>query len=146
MTTYHLTSISKVNQQSMLTMVKDDSSDTIRYDRTYLLDALNQGKIGLSMSPLLGCDYIFISHKNDGGLLDPENIQRTLNDILRLLPVVPKQTIFITVYETPDFERHFSRYDFVWANQNAESITKIEINQPEQIDFMEMIYNCSSPV
>lgn len=139
----HLTSLS---HQSMPNMVKDNSNETIRHDRTYLLDALNHGKLTLSMSPLLGCDYIFIGHKNDGDLLDPENIHRTLNDILRLLPVIPKQTILIAVYETSDFERHFSRYDFTWANQQAESITKLEIDQPEQIDFMEMIYNCSSPV
>lgn len=123
-----------------------DTSETIRYDRTYLLDALNQGKLSLNLSPLLGCDYIFIGHKPEEPLLDTEHIQRTLNDILRLLPVIPKQTIFIAVYETPELDRHFIRYDFIWLNQNAESITKVDINQPEQIDFMEMIYNCSSPV
>lgn len=142
----HNPSLSQAGQKHSFNLVKDDSNDSIRYDRTYLLDALNQGKLNLSMSPLLGCDYVFIGHKPDETLLDPDNIQRTLNDILRLLPVVPKQTIFIAVHETADYERHFSRYDFVWANQNVESITKLDIEQIEQIDFMEMIYNCSSPI
>lgn len=146
MAQYHSASLLQAGLQSSMSLMKDDSNEVIRHDKTYLLDALNQGKLSLSMSPLLGCDYVFIGHKQDENLLDPENINRTLNDILRLLPVVPKQTIFIAVYETPDFERHFSRYDFVWSNQNAESITKIDIDQTEQIDFMEMIYNCSSPV
>jgi hypothetical protein len=132
-------------KQSPTTRVKD-TNETVRYDRTYLLDALNQGKLSLNLSPLLGCDYIFIGHKPGEKLLDAEHVQRTLNDILRLLPVVPKQTIFIAVYETPELERHFTRFDFVWLNQNAESITKVDINRSEQIDFMEMIYNCSSPV
>ncbi len=146
MVQYHSASLAQAGIPSSMSMIKDDSQDVIRHDKSYLLNALNQGKLTLSMSPLLGCDYIFIGHKQDEDLLNTENVQRTLNDILRLLPVAPKQTIFITVYETPDCERHFSRYDFVWLNQNAESITKIEIDQTEQIDFMEMIYNCSSPV
>jgi hypothetical protein len=130
----------------MMFSAKDETKDPIQYDRTYLLDALNQGRLLISVSPLLGCDYVFIKHLPNEILLDNENIQRTLNDTLRLLPVTPKQTIFIAVTDTDDLNYQFARYDFVWASQNAESITKIDIAQKEQTDFMEMIYNCSSPV
>jgi hypothetical protein len=123
-----------------------DEQTSIQYDRTYLLDALNTGKLALSVSPLLGCDYVFVKQDQDEPLFDPDNIQRTINDILRLLTVTPKQTIFIAVIDSADDRPQFARYDFAWSNQNAESITKIEITQNEQIDFMEMIYNCSSPV
>lgn len=123
-----------------------DEQTSIQYDRTYLLDALNTGKLALSVSPLLGCDYVFVKQDQDEPLFDPDNIQRTINDILRLLTVTPKQTIFIAVIDSADDRPQFARYDFAWSSQNAESITKIEITQNEQIDFMEMIYNCSSPV
>jgi hypothetical protein len=125
----------------------EDQTTRVQYDRTYLLDALNKGQLLLSISPLLGCDYVFIKHEADEQLLDAENIQRTLNDILRMLTVTPKQTIFIAVADEIDGDTpQFARYDFVWNNQNVESITKIDITQNEQIDFMEMIYNCSSPI
>lgn len=125
----------------------EPTTSSVQYDRTYLLDALNRGKLLLSISPLLGCDYVFIKHETDELLLDTDNIQRTLNDILRMLTVTPKQTIFIAVTDQIDGDTlQFARYDFVWNNQNVESITKIDITQNEQIDFMEMIYNCSSPI
>ena len=131
--------------QTMLS-AKTETQSPIQYDRTYLLDALNQGRLVISVSPLLGCDYVFVKHADDESLLDIDNIQRTLNDTLRLLPVTPKQTIFISVTDADDLNYQFARYDFVWVNQNADSITKIDITQKEQTDFMEMIYNCSSPV
>jgi hypothetical protein len=123
-----------------------EQQTNIQYDRTYLLDALNKGTLALSVSPLLGCDYIFVKHDVDEMLLDCDNIQRTFNDVLRLLTVTPKQTIFIAVTDAIDGQLQFTRHDFVWNNQNVESITKIDITQSEQIDFMEMIYNCSSPI
>jgi hypothetical protein len=132
--------------QSVFNTPREELQSPIQYDRTYLLDALNQGRMVISVSPLLGCDYVFVKHSTDETLLDIENIQRTLNDTLRLLPVTPKQTIFISVTDGDDLSYQFVRYDFVWINQNAESITKIDITQKEQADFMEMIYNCSSPV
>lgn len=132
--------------QSAFTSPREELQSPIQYDRTYLLDALNQGRLMISVSPLLGCDYVFVKHAPDETLLDMENIQRTLNDTLRLLPVTPKQTIFISVTDADDLNYEFARYDFVWTNQNADSITKIDIAQKEQADFMEMIYNCSSPV
>lgn len=124
-----------------------ESHTFIQQDRAYLLDALNQGRLTLSLSPLLGCDYVFIKHQTDECLMDYENIQRTLSDILRLLSLTPKQTILITLCDTSDdMPYQFSRYDFVWTNQNAESVTKTDISENEQVDFMEMIYNCSSPI
>lgn len=130
---------------SLFGTTEDEAQSPIQHDRSYLLDALNQGRLVVSVSPLLGCDYVFVKHAVDDLLFDAENIQRTLNDILRLLSVVPKQTIFISVTDE-DETTQYSRYDFVWTNQNAESITKTEITQKEQADFMEMIYSCSSPV
>ncbi len=134
------------SSQSVFNATREESQSPIQYDRTYLLDALNQGRLMVSVSPLLGCDYVFVKHAADECLMDTDNIQRTLIDTLRLLPVTPKQTIFISVMDTDDLNYQFTRYDFTWTNQNAESITKIDITQKEQADFMEMIYNCSSPV
>ncbi len=144
MALYQTSALTSLSQPIHGTTREEQTS--IQYDRTYLLDALNKGKLALSVSPLLGCDYVFVRQDRDEILFDSDNIQRTLNDILRLLTVTPKQTIFIAVVDSVDERPQFTRYDFVWGNQNAESITKIEITQNEQIDFMDMIYNCSSPI
>ena len=120
-----------------------------QYDYQYLLDALNQGKLVLSISPLLGCDYVFIKHSLDELLLDDENIQRTINDVVRLLSLTPKQSIFISFFDSPNAGNSaplFTRIDFEWRNQTAESLTKTRITQQEQSDFMDMMYNCSSPI
>lgn len=123
----------------------EETQTTIQYDRTYLLDALNKGQIALSLSPLLGCDYVFIKHASNETLLDDDSLQRTLHDVLRLLSLTPKQSIFISVVEN-DSTYQFTRFDFEWNNQSVEPITKTSIDQQEQSDFMEMIYSCSSPI
>jgi hypothetical protein len=145
MALYQASALNQSLDQAVCNPTGEEQTTSIQYDRTYLLDALNKGKLALSVSPLLGCDYVFVKHDVNEMLLDCDNIQRTFNDILRLLTVTPKQTIFIAVTDT-DGELQFTRYDFTWSSQNVESITKIDITQTEQIDFMEMIYNCSSPI
>ncbi len=146
MALYQASALNSSLDQAVRSSTGEEQTTSIQYDRTYLLDALNTGKLALSVSPLLGCDYVFVKHNADEMLLDCDNIQRTLNDVLRLLTVTPKQTIFIAVTDAIDGKLQFTRHDFAWNNQNVESITKIDITQSDQIDFMEMIYNCSSPI
>lgn len=127
----------------------EEDSQTNLYDNHYLLDALNKGRLTLSISPLLGCDYVFIKHSLNDILMDDENIQRTLNDIVRLLSLTPKQSILISYADISPIENPhnpFTRIEFEWRNQNAESITKTSIVQQEQSDFMDMMYHCSSPI
>jgi hypothetical protein len=143
---YQASALNSSLDQAVRSSTGEEQTTSIQYDRTYLLDALNKGKLVLSVSPLLGCDYVFVKHDANEMLLDSDNIQRTFNNVLRLLTVTPKQTIFIAVTDTIDGQLQFTRHDFAWNNQNVESITKIDITQSEQIDFIEMIYNCSSPI
>lgn len=106
--------------------------------------ALSSGDLAVTISELLGCDYVFIKHPAETLLMHERHITPTLNQIISALGLTPGQKIFIGAHETESAEVHFSRLNCDWQGATATKVTRTTITDSEQVDFMRMIFDCSS--
>jgi hypothetical protein len=106
--------------------------------------AIHLREFALSMSPLLGCDYLFIRHKGAHKLLTQTHIASTLQELLEIFESSPRQSQIVSIEESEDQPLKFTRYDFLWENNQVKNVQATLINHAEQIDFMQMMFNCSS--
>jgi hypothetical protein len=107
--------------------------------------ALTCGELSLSVSELLGCDYVFLQHPSKTLLTHDRHILPTLNQLIHTLELDPQNKIFIGVHENADGELRFERFNCEWQENQAVHIHRINLCDDEQISFIQMIFNCSSP-
>ncbi len=105
--------------------------------------ALYQKRLALSLSPLMGCDYIFIEAKNCPEFFTAQRLRQTLHELHDLLELSPRQTSFIHV-TVQDNKPHFLRYDLQLDEQSILAVTPSHIDHPGQLDYINMLWNCSS--
>ncbi len=106
--------------------------------------AVARGELHLSLSTMLGCDYIFVSHKGLHGLLQPRRADKTIRELLDLLDTSPHQSMVISADETADGRINFTRYDYVWENRQVAKVSITPVTHSDQIDFMQMMFDCST--
>lgn len=106
--------------------------------------AVARGEFVLSLSTMLGCDYIFVSHKGTHELLQPTSIDKTIRELLDLLDTSPYQSMVISADETADGNLNFTRYDYVWEKRQVTKVSITQVTHADQIDFMQMMFDCST--
>lgn len=120
------------------------TSPIVKLHNFAVAQAVHQGDISLSLSPLLGCDYVFISHRNESNLVSAEHITTTIQELIEILELSPRQSVIISTTETLDGHALFTRHDYTWNNRRVTHVVSMRVTHQEQIDFMLMMFNCSS--
>ena len=110
-----------------------------------LTNAISRGELILSLSTMLGCDYIFVNHKDVHELLHPTCIHNTIRELVDLLETSPHQSMVVSVNESASGTLAFTRYDFAWENRQVSKVSITPLLQSDQIDFMQMMFDCSTP-
>lgn len=101
----------------------------------------------VSVSQLLGRDYIFISAQGIKlPLKNPTAMHNLLNDLVQQLELTETHTVAVTVDEAPNGELAFIRHDLTWYRHKVCRVDSIAITHTEQREFMDMIWRCSTAV
>lgn len=107
-------------------------------------EAVQRGEFVLSLSTMLGCDYIFISHKGMHELLGKKRIETTIRELLDILETSPHQSMVVSADETTNGELIFTRYDYKWEQRQVTNVVPTRVTHADQADFMRMMFDCSS--
>jgi len=107
-------------------------------------EATQRGELSLSLSTMLGCDYIFVSHKGAHELLEHSRLATTIRELLDLLETSPNQSMVVSAEESAAGEMTFTRYDYKWENRQISSVIGAHVTHADQIDFMQMMFDCST--
>lgn len=107
--------------------------------------AIARGEFSLSLSTMLGCDYIFIHHRGMHELLQPRRADKTIAELLNILDASPRQSMVVGADEALDGTISFTRYDYLWENHQVTKISITPVTHREQIAFMQMMFDCSTP-
>lgn len=106
--------------------------------------AVQQGEFVLSLSTMLGCDYIFVSHKGTHELLGLPRLATTIRELLDILETSPHQSMVVSADETVSGELTFTRYDYQWENRQVSKVIPSRVTNADQVDFMRMMFDCST--
>lgn len=105
--------------------------------------AVQQKQLKLAMSELMGCDYIFVDPLNSRELFTPKQLAVSIQELIDILEVKPLQTVIVQInHQTSP---RFTRLDFTWSTGTVEQVKARPITAPDQIEFMEMMLDCSTP-
>lgn len=111
-----------------------------------ITEAIRRGTVLISASELLGCDYIFIQHPAKTLLMHERQIVNTLNQLLAHFSLSPKQKVFVSLHTDPHGDLRFYRFECEWDGALAKRVTRQVVTDNDQGAFMQMIYDCSSPL
>lgn len=99
----------------------------------------------ISISQLLGRDYIFINNQAvQLPLASPALLHALLDELIQRLDLTEAHAVAISIEESPAGALSFVRHDLSWHNHKISKVESTAINHPEQQEFMEMIWRCSS--
>lgn len=99
----------------------------------------------VSVSQLLGRDYIFINTQAaDLRANNPTVMHSLLEELVQQLELAETHTVAVSVDESPDGVASFIRHDLTWYKHKVCRVESIAITQPEQYEFMDMIWRCST--
>lgn len=99
----------------------------------------------VSVSQLLGRDYLFInSQEVHLPLKNPTAIHAMLDDIIQRLDLAETHIVAVSVDEALTGDLSFIRHDITWFKHKVCRVESIAITHPEQHEFMEMIWRCST--
>lgn len=107
-------------------------------------EAVQRGELVISLSTMLGCDYIFVSHKGHHELLQSSRLGTTIRELLDILETSPTQSMVISADELGAGELVFTRYDYKWENRQVLCVISTRVTHPDQVDFMRMMFDCST--
>ncbi len=106
--------------------------------------AIHKGELILSLSTMLGCDYIFISHTGAHALLENQRLAITLRELLDRLGTSPQQSMLVSAEERETGMPAFTRYDYKWDNNEVTEVIATRVTHSDQADFMQMMFDCST--
>lgn len=109
-----------------------------------IAEAIQRGELSLSLSNMLGCDYIFLSHKGTHELLEKGRVATTIREVLDILETSPHQTMVVSVDENAMGELAFTRYDYKWEKRQVLNVIATLVTHADQADFMQMMLDCST--
>lgn len=107
-------------------------------------EAVKRGELVLSLSTMLGCDYIFVSHNGCHELLETPRLATTIRELLDILETSPHQSMMVSADETTTGVLAFTRYDFKWENRQVSHVIATRVTHADQADFMQMMFDCST--
>jgi len=107
-------------------------------------EAVQRGELVLSLSTMLGCDYIFVSHKGTHELLGSPRLATTIRELLDILETSPYQSMVVSADETANGDLAFTRYDYKWENRQVSQVIATRVTHADQADFMRMMFDCST--
>ncbi len=107
-------------------------------------EAVQRGELVLSISTMLGCDYIFVSHKGAHELLENQRLAITIRELLDILETSPHQSMVVSADENTNGELAFTRYDYKWENRQVSNVIPTRVTLVDQADFMQMMFDCST--
>lgn len=134
----------KPSTQEQANRLGNTTTPVVKLHNSAVAQAVQQNKLQLSLSPLLGCDYVFVSHKQDSELLTTQQITSTIQELIEILELSPRQSVLVSVDERVDGHMVFTRHDYTWSNSRVTQVITTRVTVQEQIDFMLMMFNCSS--
>jgi hypothetical protein len=105
--------------------------------------AVQQQRLKLNMSELLGCDYIFVNPHNAQELFSPARIALSIQELVDILEVKPQQVVIVLIDDSVD--PRFIRQDFTWSKGRIEQVNASAVTIPDQIEFLKMMLDCSTP-
>lgn len=118
-----------------------------RQHRTHSFDvaaAVQRGEFALSLSTMLGCDYIFITHSGPHDLLENKRLEVTIRELLDMMETSPLQSMVVSKDEGENGELAFTRYDYKWEDRQVSEVIATRVTHPDQVDFMRMMHDCST--
>lgn len=99
----------------------------------------------VSVSQLLGRDYLFINTREvELPLKNPNALHPLLDDLIQQLELAETHTVAVSVEESLTGKLTFTRHDLTWYKHKVCRVESILITHPEQHEFMEMIWRCST--
>lgn len=107
-------------------------------------EAVQRGELVLSLSTMLGCDYIFVSHKGAHELLENLRLVTTIRELLDILETSPHQSMVVSADENAKGDLAFTRYDYKWENRQVSQVIPTRVTHVDQLDFMRMMFDCST--
>lgn len=107
-------------------------------------EAVQRGELVLSLSTMLGCDYIFVSHKGAHELLESQRLATTIRELLDILETSPHQSMVVSADENTNGNLAFTRYDYKWENRQVSQVMTTRVTHTDQTDFMHMMFDCST--
>lgn len=106
----------------------------------------NPGEFNVSVSELLGYDYIFITNPLAPIYFSQDSrAVNTLQEYVELLDITPAQSVFMSVDDSEPEVPRFTRHDIEWVNAQPTKINSTIIDDAEQQAFMQMIWQGSAP-
>ena len=109
-----------------------------------MAEATQRGDLALSLSTMLGCDYIFVSHHGDHELLAPSRLATTIRELLDILETSPHQSMVVGAEESATGKVIFTRYEYKWENRQISNVIATRVSHADQIDFMQMMFDYST--
>jgi hypothetical protein len=99
----------------------------------------------VSISQLLGRDYVFIdAHYVALPRSNPNLLHSMLDNLIAQLELIEAHTVAISVHELTGGKIGFTRHDLTWDKHKVCNVENSEITQPDQEEFMDMIWRCST--
>jgi hypothetical protein len=99
----------------------------------------------VSVSQLLGRDYLFINAREvELPVNNPGAMHSMLDSIIQQLELAETHTVAVSVDESSTGTLSFIRHDITWHKHKVCRVESIAITHPEQHEFMEMIWRCST--
>ena len=99
----------------------------------------------ISVSQLLGRDYVFINSREVKLPLGNTGLLHVLLDeLIQRLELTEAHTVAISANESATGTLSFIRHDLSWNKHKICKVESIAITHPEQQEFMEMIWRCST--
>jgi hypothetical protein len=99
----------------------------------------------ISVSQLLGRDYVFIDGREVKlPLGNTALLHALLDELIQRLELTEAHTVAISADESAIGTLSFVRHDLSWHKHKICKVESIAITHPEQQEFMEMIWRCST--
>lgn len=100
----------------------------------------------ISVSQLLGYDYVFLCAPAATTCFNQLSTAKdAVSQLIKALDITPEQSVFITLAEQRGEDNlRFIRHDITWNQGQIEALQHTVIENPEQQDFVNMIWQCSS--
>ena len=100
----------------------------------------------VSVSQLLGRDYVFIdANLAPLPVTPPQLHHQLLNELLAQLEVTEAHTVVVTFTGEPASGMTFTRHDLSWYKHKISRVETHIITNRDQQEFMDMIWQCSTP-
>lgn len=113
----------------------------------YMSESMRINLQQVSISQLLGRDYLFIDTQGVNLPLGNKSLMYSLlGDLVQQLELAETHVVVISVDESPSGAISFIRHDLAWYKHQVCRIESTSITHPEQYEFMDMIWRCSTAV